>query len=992
MINRIIFAAFATLISFSNTANAIFIENEIKQNILITADFFLLPFTKETVDQFNYDFLKNEPQENVVCVAPDCDSAALSIGASHYVDYFNVGNVEKIRVFYKKSSVETFVVGFDESFPVAVPDNTGDLIEEVVVIPDPVKETVIVPSANSLGHITFLPGNTDTPAVLKIPKPSQSGASLINFDDFSVHGSGLKLVNLESDETPAAKLIVIQSSKIELTADIEISGIGADLVFITDKDDGDISCTNCSFVNVYRLSLLSAKRNSSTTSDASELGVLNSNNEGILKVNGLFAPGALAIDLLAKQLSITGLVKSNQQVSKDIFGGYRENINGDLVMGVGSVNVLTGGFDWDYENQSIQKVYKNDSYVEMTGRIESAAVKINSANYLKMNTEIDTRVDALSTIRYKGETFMADGSVTIRSFAGTAPAAGLNMVNTCFFMGGCSSVMNEAARFQSHNVSGLDIGANVFSEGVLVFESVESLRLLGKKKITAANISLVAGDILHNTTDIDADNIDVSARHIANSGVIQGVDTLNAWAEIFFVNEYGGKFLGADVVLHADYSFRNGALLPYKYKVPEKEYMFSIFGPPPKNLNSKNDVGVPPGLFGVVEPFLNTGLINFYTSHAGQGQFGLYYTSSLGGGSDRERFRVNDTTAQIVGGNVEVISPRLVNMNAFWIDNTSALGIVSYPQDKLSQVVISAENNLLINSENYLINSSAVLGVSGDEGVMEINAARIFNERYRVANSLRKKSDYTTDTVDVVSVLYSPPGVITSFGDLNVTAATQLKNDFSYIEVFGDASLKTPSFHDMGMKFRSLGKDHMNRYYNCQYASLSLGFSNVPRQPCGVIKTDKPPVYSDSSINIDSLLFVHGELKGEKASYYVSDYNPLHYMVNVDWLIKGALIRDGITSSSVGTMRTCLSLVCLGSLSPGTDYMYRTNTSSIYTTGMISVSVNKKASGTSYTSFKTVEFSFIDEILKVFDVLKNKLETFYDNEDWWGPNAEASEI
>ncbi|WP_298772857.1 hypothetical protein [uncultured Shewanella sp.] len=149
---------------------------------------------------------------------------------------------------------------------------------------------------------------SNTAADMLVPAPAVNGVSMNVFTRFEV--SGRKLIiyngNRETGGTvseDAARLIVIEAPILSLADNIEILGVPADLLFVSRGSNKTLSCHQCSFDNVGRLTLTVAGFNSAAViQNSGEIGRLTASYNGVVDINQLSAPGVQSLELIADRV------------------------------------------------------------------------------------------------------------------------------------------------------------------------------------------------------------------------------------------------------------------------------------------------------------------------------------------------------------------------------------------------------------------------------------------------------------------------------------------------------------------------------------------------------------------------------------------------------------------------------------------------------------------------------------------------------------------
>jgi hypothetical protein len=667
----------------------------------------------------------------------------------------------------------------------------------------------IVPSSAHSAEIGIVASSTAGSAdLVHVRAANGSGISFNSFDAFTISDRPLKLVNVirQSDPTleSEARLIVVLADTISIHNEIEIVGPASDILFLSTSSSGGITCSNCAFKNVHRITLASANPKVAFNDAMSAIGTLRSSNAAV-SVNNLFAPGALSLELLANVVSMQGEVSLHQSASKDFFGGYSQALNGAFTIGTGSVNVLIGDMDWDYESQFMQKLYPRSENRTIGGTIKALAVKMTSSESVSISSTILTHADMVSTIRYRGQTHVSDEFITLQSLGG-----------------------------------GLTLSGTFESSGNLVFNANGNLTL--EKQLIAASDdqSFIAKDTILNKADISGDRIDMAGGNVINRGRIQSLENTYIFAEKNIANEYGGVIIGEDVNLQAKLgTVRNGSRFPYLTQPADSETV-DLF-----------DLDIAD-----LTPTSSTHL-------------GTFYNEGLDVSTNQAREAAPASYAHILGTRVEIKAAAFENINPYWARIDKGAKTVVLNRNHINQVTVSGEESLLIDAKNYVLNTSAIIRLNSEAGLLGISTGILTNERYRTLNLLDKvtQSGSTQQSTTYVTRAhtYSPAGIIVSMGDLELDASVGFLNNTAYLEVFGDAKFKTGTINDIGLAQGGVGETST---FVC---TINNRLRFEPMEFCRFNTATTVEVPKE----LDSMFFVHGYVAGEQAAFASYNYNPL---------------------------------------------------------------------------------------------------------------------
>jgi hypothetical protein len=278
-----------------------------------------------------------------------------------------------------------------------------------------------------------------------------------------------------------------------------------------------------------------------------------------------------------------------------------------------------------------------------------------------------------------------------------------------------------------------------------------------------------------------------------------------------------------------------------------------------------------------------------------------------------------DSTALILGKNIKIVaSGNVENVNPYVEVTTSPTawnnGIVFSPV-KSARVQILAENNLNIGSNNYLLNSSAYMGVSNSGGRFYVSSPSIANQRYSTQAAITEFSDtanaVTNEGIKSSLMVYSPPGVIYSF---IIGLGGSFVNNTSYFEVLNNASFNDVEQHriiNIGLNLQSVVNTSVNNdYVTCMRqisGSLTEGQSREQSSSCNSLyggTTLAPGTAVEAQQG--TLFYVKGTLSGNGADLAVTNHNVMTDMkrqVISDYLLahSGVNVQSGNEKGTITT-------------------------------------------------------------------------------------------
>ena len=898
------------------------------------------------------------------------------------------------------------------------------------------KATVIVgglaesnPTVNTYVNTNFRGRSTENvekDVMVAIDPANASRISINPSSIFNVSANPLQILNLspsiivneDGDEIAVLPpLVVIVADSIELSNQIELVGPASDILFVATGDGasaGTIACNDCEFKNFHRVTFAVADREGGVFSnEITSIGRLNSAQNGSISISNLTAPGVLGFEALASNITLTGEINTHQRVVKDFLGGYVNDDAGDLVMGSGSVSLLMGGVDWNYEEQEIKQATVLGLNHQLSGSIKSVNINITSSEGLILDSNIDTRTDLLSSIRYRNQLYILNEEVFIQTL-------------------GDALLDFEAGIWQM-----FQIDSAIHSNGSIDLKSFTNINLESLvNEISGGSVELTAGAAINNSANITASNsIYMAGDAIENEGDLVANFLVELWAENSLSNQYGGKISGKTVDISAKKgAVRNGSRTPYK----------SIAADKPDLLTITDDY------FNTLDP-LRTGI--FYSN-----DFNVE-TSSVG-----NLVMALDSSAHILGETITINGAAFENINPYY-ENVSPDNSAEEPYyngllysnekisldvDKVKQISVSAEKVLDIETENYILNSSAHMLVQAVDGTMALKTASLLNERYRVLNGLKKTKTIYTSTSDPLSekadqlwesgeylvrygdfgfydktemkqpetfedryetrvLSYSPQGLIVSLGDIAIEASSSFVNNLGYFEIFGNASFNSPIVHDLGLENSSVSRSLFEvtflddtgerESFNCSfylarfYPGL-IGDEEAYRACAFSGTTRVEGAFNRQQIDVDpqeadSLFYIKGaKTVFDKEYALFRNHKPLDSYVSMaaqnalDKVVDPSAINEDIDYPSSYVINSV-------SISNPTD-LDNENVANIYDTGNINVGVvvNFEAFSELYgvllgSQEVVIEYSLFDQLAEVYDEVVSMTTDLFEEIDWW---------
>lgn len=738
-----------------------------------------------------------------------------------------------------------------------------------------------------LGASASYRANTD---FIELAPADSNGVSYNKFNYFDLSGTNLKILNL--NPTNPADVIVFDAPNITLSAELKLIGSRAEILFVTTNTNATISCNSCSFDGFTRITLASAKFDRAYNATLPTLGALNSSAAGNVRINHLDAPNVLILDVIANNVSVDGLINLNQRVSKDVSGGVNADKNGSYILGGGSTNLNIGALNWDYDTREVisnlTSTAPTPGVVTLGGEIQSAEVKILSTKNLNLTTKIANQVDILASASFRGEVVIPNNSTSIT----TLPSA---------------SYPNPY--FAAHIIyisSNITITNAIDTSGSILISSAGLVNLTNEG-LTAGNIEILAKENIFNSATLTADHIAASGSSIVNRGNIESKGIVTLWGSSLVSNEFGGRINADEVILVSNSLVRNGSRTPY--------------------LTNHNSVRT---RITDHKPILNPSSI----------ENGFYYITNH---AVTDKTKASTTSARIHADKITIKTAAFENVNPYWtevsyVDEFDLTPSATIRRDIANGVSISAEKELVITAREYVYNSSAILRMESEDGLLSIMGGVLNNDRYRQMNLLSKShkevkkilnqgnmfgaaTTYTsspTKTTELYtrSYVYSPPGRIYSAGEFyagpySTNTPSTVINNLSFIEVGKDAKITSTTIKQKGLEHHRIAHLIESEVASERGSGIDLsgciGCSTANVETGKIIDVNKVL----TSRELDALFSIGGKLYASKSAFDAE--NSSAFMEYVKQAI------DYKLEQTVGNLNTTSSVVdnCVGSAGNG---------------------------------------------------------------------------
>ena len=677
-------------------------------------------------------------------------------------------------------------------------------------------------------------------------------ASYISYNEFSnfVVNEPLQVFNLPNAGKPAADVVIIVVDRLDITSSIELIGPPSDILLIEKQRsgvDGKITCVNCSFYNFNRITLgvINTAKLSGFGQNMSSVGALDSTvSSGNATIANLYAPAALSLEVLSTRVDLTGEIDLNQKVRQDGTGSYNKDLNGNKRIGAGSVNLFMGAVTYDYHEREVTKsIPHNGAAINLKGAINAPSVRILSSYPLNVSTVIDTRTDLLSTTMYRGEITIVNESVVVETI--NLPAS-----------------------------SNLTVTNRIVSEGSIDLRSAGSLILSGSAKINAPEVNIISVENWYNYGKAEATILSAGAKAVENEGQILAFDQVHIESEDYIFNQYGGEIQSDDIQLLSENGIvRNGSKTPYKTSGSESNRLIEY-----------------------ADSYVSELKIESL-------RLGAFYQEGVSvDTSNQNLVAAPVSSAKILGNTIAVSGAAFENINPYYV-LTEDDGSAMVDRNKALQVRMSANEGLLVTTNDYILNSSALIEVNSPTGLLHLKTAFFNNERYRTQthlsfeNSLEREvlnpifndgqvvnEDYS-ETLSTRVAVYSTPGTVVSMNDMKVEASLSVLNNTAYIEVFGDVVVDSPLVSSLGNVLRQVTRGNSSTFSTHNETG---GGGSIPFYGFGDI--------SDSSVavgaELDTLFYVGGIVTSEYENWF-SNNRPLNDFFGAAIANTGTIPNDG---------------------------------------------------------------------------------------------------
>ncbi|ULF81433.1 hypothetical protein [Vibrio alginolyticus] len=378
-----------------------------------------------------------------------------------------------------------------------------------------------------------------------VPAKAKNGISYNVFSKFELSGKPLTVVNTDDTSggvrgTGKADLIVIESNNISLKEQFSILGSPVDILFITRSASGKLTCEQCSFDNVGRVTMAAAAPSYlSSAKTVNGIGDLTTVRGGKVTVKGLVSPGLQSLELIADTIDTSGTIDTNLRAENHPESGMIIVDRGSKVVGAGGINMFTGRLKVSYEDLAVKSATLSSAWSTIKGKFRAATIAIASPNNIVIDADMSTMSDALSTSQHNGKLYAPTEGVFVQSLG-----------------------KYKSKEYQNIHVKAT---AKLSSDNHLSLKSLSNIHILkqGNKqaKVIGGDMTLIALNDVLQQGYVAADEVKVSANQFINNGVVESAN-IDVETEKSIYNSFGGKVLGKNVTLYSKSgSVINGSLV-----------------------------------------------------------------------------------------------------------------------------------------------------------------------------------------------------------------------------------------------------------------------------------------------------------------------------------------------------------------------------------------------------------------------------------------------
>lgn len=332
-------------------------------------------------------------------------------------------------------------------------------------------------------------------------------------------------------------------------------------------------------------------------------------------------------------------------------------------------------------------------------------------------------------------------------------------ISTANYRGKVAVIPETIEVYGLHENAEIVVNGELSTDGRIDIQGAAKVSLNGA--IKAKVLDVTSGSKLINRGKNEFSEANISAKSFENNGIFLGHRSLKIAAENELQNRFGGKLFANVIELSSKLgAVRNGSQYPFK----AKDDVALVLRP-----DAPDNIGL-----GTID--------------------GIVFMGAT---------KVGDLSSAILGksitidaaGNVENINPYF----EYTPDSSKWVNGIPFKTELASQVQLVAEDKLVIGSDTFVLNSSAIMGVNSPNGEFTVSAPYITNERYNTQaviqpfteNTTSGSTTSTTTGTEAALLVFSPPGVIYSFSPLGFYFTTKsggFVNNTAYFEVLNAAT------------------------------------------------------------------------------------------------------------------------------------------------------------------------------------------------------------
>lgn len=712
---------------------------------------------------------------------------------------------------------------------------TNSAVRKIIVSPPNLPNFEGVRGVSDFGD-ALLQGLKWTPLnhadALVVNTPNATRISYNKLTKFNVNRP-LKIINRSDSYNNAlwaARLIVVDAAEITVNSNIEVLGEPADILLLNASATKNIQCTNCSFKNVGRLTFGVATPTVALSNSVASVGVLKAQSGGLINLENLQASGVMSVEAIAEKISTKGIINT-QQYTADAEGNTISNVmvpGVSQVVGSGGVSLLHGQLDVDYETLLLKELRSGSDALDLGANISSGAINVIAVAPINVKGMLNTSSTFRTVSQYQGKLRAQSEVISLTTLAASAGVNNYLSVNSALITDGKLELTSQAdivLTASGASASGHKLSFNAIGD------FVNRGQLKASRKYRLDNLNNVDPEIeigakfIDNRGGIDIYEQIINVDKSLSEPRIAGKLTMTATGDV--LNRFGGSVRAETIKFVAQSGrIRNGSLYAFDDATREQETIVAA----PHDTQSISTLSVLP--VSDSKPFVNPKAI------------------------------IQGVEIQLEANtSIENINPYTEPLTA-GLDEQARSRVSATAQAHAEEVRIEAVKKLTLVAPQYILNSSAHLGVSEFSLVpsLIIQSPQVRNERYysytmletvdETKEVMEQNSGATTTTRSTVKGVqarygfYSPPGVIYSFAPVHIQFGNDsgnsnagLLNNAGFIDIYSTVNLYgTGKVTSLGVKLDRLAYETtsstrtvLNECINKAYWN---GYGYVPQVIC----------------------------------------------------------------------------------------------------------------------------------------------------------------